>query len=236
MTELDERRARIEDLRAQQRRSERRRSAIFFGVLLVGSLVAFGRPAFGWVENKIDDPMRRPIEAFGSPIAQAGCGKITKDPAGPAQMHVKVGTRVAYAVVPPSHGAHYENPVPFSARPFFTTRDSPPIENLVHNLEHGYTILWYDPTVSGKTQDEIQVLTERLRHEAKYQQFIATPWDSTYGGFPAGKTVALSHWSGPNKKGQSYGHRLLCEQLSGAAVQEFMDRYPATDAPERNLR
>jgi hypothetical protein len=232
----DDRRARIEGLRAQQRRSERRRSAVFFGALLVGSLVAFGKPAFGWVESKIDDPLRRPIAEFGTPLAQADCGKITKDPAGPAQMHVKVGTRVNYAVAPPSHGAHYENPVPFASRPFFTTRDSPPVENLVHNLEHGYTILWYDPAVSGKTQDEIEDLAARLRHEAAYQQFIATPWDATYGAFPTGKSIALSHWSGPDKKNKSYGHRLFCRELSGAAVQEFMDRYPATDAPERNLR
>jgi hypothetical protein len=233
---LEDRRVRLEELRAKQKRDERRRSAVFFGLLFLGSAIAFGRPAFAWVENKVDDPLSRPIPSFGVELAQADCGKITKDPAGPPQRHVKVGTRVAYDVVPPSHGPHYENPVSFAARPFFTTRDNPPVENLVHNLEHGYTVLWYDPTVSGRTQDEIEDLAARLRHEPKYQQFIATPWDPTYGGFPAGKNIAVSHWSGPDKKGQSYGHRLFCGQLSGAAVQEFMDRYPATDAPERNLR
>ncbi len=236
MTQPDDRRARIEELRAKQKRGERRRSAVFFTVLLGGSLIAFGRPAFGWVEDKIDDPLGRPISSFGTSLPEAACSKITKDPASPAQEHVKVGTRVDYAVAPPSYGPHYENPVPFAARPFFTTRDNPPVENIVHNLEHGYTVLWYDPTVTGKTQDQIEELALRLRHDAKYQQFIATAWDPTYGGFPTGKTIALSHWSGPNKKGQAYGHRLFCGALSGAAVQEFMDRYPATDAPERNLR
>ena len=31
-------------------------------------------------------------------------------------------------------------------------------------------------------------------------------------------------------------YRLFCERLSGQAVQDFMDKYPATDAPERNIR
>ena len=35
---------------------------------------------------------------------------------------------------------------------------------------------------------------------------------------------------------KTHGHRLLCGQLSGEAVQDFMDKFPASDAPERNIR
>jgi hypothetical protein len=47
----------------------------------------------------------------------------------------------------------------------------------------------------------------------------------------------LSHWSAPDKAtGQGFGHRLMCQQFSGEGVRQFMDTFPATDAPERNLR
>ena len=34
-------------------------------------------------------------------------------------------------------------------RKLYTADDRPELETLVHNLEHGYTILWYDETVAA---------------------------------------------------------------------------------------
>ncbi len=172
------------------------------------------------------------------PEGEAECGKPTDDEASGNQKHVQ-GVRVEYDQVPPSSGEHYTNPVLFTASPFFNEKDRPPVENLVHNMEHGYTILWFDATMTKDEQDEIKGLAERLRNDGKYQQFIAVAWDESYGQFPKKKRVALSHWSGDGsgvKNDASVGHRMLCEQLSGDAVKGFMDKYPATDAPERNIR
>ncbi len=235
-TSAEERRRRIEALRAKKRRSERVRSTAFMLVIVIGTGAFFAKPAYNWLDKKFNDPLDKSIAAFGVPLADAGCGKITQDKSTGTQDHVQVGVRVAYDFVPPSSGKHYSNPVAFAARPFFTTKDNPPVENLVHNMEHGYTILWYDRTLSGGKLDEIEDLAARLRDDAVYQQFIATPWDPTYGEFPAGKEIALTHWSAPNDKGEGFGHRLFCERTSGQGVQDFMDKYPATDAPERNIR
>jgi hypothetical protein len=235
----DDRRARIEELKRRKKRSERMRTMAFLLVALIALAAIFGKHAYNWLEGKINDPLKRDISSFGVPLADAGCGKATDDAASGNQKHIAVGIRVNYDKVPPSSGEHYSNPVLFSATPFFTEKDRPPVENLVHNMEHGYTILWYDPTLPKADQDEIKGLALRLRTESKYQQFIAVAWDDTYGKFPKKKFVALSHWSGNGegvKNDQSKGHRMLCEQASGEAVQKFMDDYPATDAPERNIR
>jgi hypothetical protein len=233
----DDRRQRIEALRAKKRRSDRIRSTAFMVVILIGAGAFFAKPAYNWVDKKLNNPLDKSIASFGVPLGEAGCGKITQDKSSGNQDHVVVGTRVDYEFVPPSSGKHYSNPVSFAARPFFTTKDNPPVENVVHNMEHGYTILWYDPKIEGGKLDEIEHLADRLRDDAAYQQFIATPWDPTYGEFPAGKEIALTHWSAPDPKTkEGFGHRLFCERLSGQSVQQFMDQFPATDAPERNIR
>lgn len=234
---FEDRRARIEALRAKKRRSERMRSIAFMLVIAIGTGAFFAKPAYHWVDHKLNDPLKRSIVSFGVPLGDADCGKITQDKSTGVQQHVQVGVRVKYDQIPPSSGPHYSNPVAFQASPFFTTKDNPPVENVVHNMEHGYTILWYDPKLTGDDLNEIKDMALRLRDDAQYQQFIATPWDPTYGAFPADKYIALTHWSAPDTKtGVGYGHRLFCGRLSGQAVQDFMDKFPATDAPERNIR
>ena len=232
----EDRRARIEQLKRTKRRRERTRTAALMAVVALIGAAVFGRQAYNWLDGKLNDPLKRSIASFGVPLADAGCGKITTDAAGATKQHVQVGERISYDDVPPSSGKHYSNPVSFSARPFFTLKDMPPVENVVHNLEHGYTILWYDPDLSQHDRDELQGLARKLRDEAQYQQFIATAWDKNYGEFPKGKFVALSHWSDKDDSGNTHGHRLLCGQPSGEAVQDFMDKFPASDAPERNIR
>ncbi|WOI45580.1 DUF3105 domain-containing protein [Acidovorax sp. BLS4] len=83
------------------------------------------------------------------------------------QNHVPVGTPVDYADAPPAFGAHWNEagvaPAPF-AKKFYTDQDRPELEALVHNLEHGYTILWYDSTIAGdKTaMDEIEAIADKF--------------------------------------------------------------------------
>lgn len=232
----DDRRARIEELKREKRRKERAKTALLMFLVLAVISAIFGRQAYSWIDGKLNDPLKRSIESFGVPLSEAGCSKITTDAAGATKQHVQVGERVDYAHVPPSSGKHYSNPVSFDARPFFTLKDMPPVENLVHNLEHGYTVLWYDPDLPEADREEIEGLARKLRNEAQYQQFIATAWDKNYGEFRKGKHVALSHWSDKDDSGETHGHRLLCAAASGEAVRDFMDKFPASDAPERNIR
>jgi hypothetical protein len=57
-------------------------------------------------------------------------------------------------------------------------------------------------------------------------KFIVSAWDDAYGDFPSGMHVALSHW------GAEQGHRQMCGKVSGAVVADFIEDFPASDAPE----
>lgn len=99
----------------------------------------------------------------------------------------------------------------------------------MHNLEHGYTIVWYDESTPKDQVDELKKLAPLTRDD-KYAgpKFIVSAWDQTRGAFPSGKHIAMSHW------GAKEGHRQLCGSVSGAAIATFVQDYPYTDSPEPN--
>jgi thymidylate synthase len=226
--QVKDRRARVEELRRQQRAAERRKTVVFVSVAILIAAALIAVPGVQFYLNWRNDPARRDFPSFGVAASAASCDPITTDPAAGVNEHVPPGTRLRYATVPPTSGKHWPVPATISDRAFYTAEDRPPVEQLVHNLEHGYTVLWYDASVQGKQLDEIRDLAKKLRGDPKYQKFIAVAWDPAYGKLPSGKTVALSHWSA------GAGHRQLCGQLSGAVVKSFMDTYPASDTPEPN--
>ncbi|NJO12843.1 MAG: DUF3105 domain-containing protein, partial [Gammaproteobacteria bacterium] len=110
--------------------------------------------------------------------------------------------------------------------------DRPALESLVHNLEHGYTVVWYAESLPQAQQDELKRISELLREDdATAGKFIVSAWDSSRGELPEGKQVALSHW------GKENGYRQLCGSVSGEAVKAFVAQYPVHRLPgaERRL-
>jgi len=63
--------------------------------------------------------------------------------------HVPAGTQVDYATSPPTSGLHYGNP----AGPGFYT-ETLPAGNLVHSLEHGAVVIYYDPSAITPEAEE----------------------------------------------------------------------------------
>ena len=184
------------------------------------------------------------ITDIGVSVSAASCDQITTDKAGGNGNHVGPGTstpnttRVKYDTVPPSNGPHFAEPVASNGINFYTAADRPKMEVLVHNLEHGYTILWYDASVSDAQKAELeQVAKLANKLDASLGKFIVSAWDSSYGQLPVGKKFALSHWSatiGADKTtvASQAGHRQLCGGLSGAVVKAFVQEFPRTSAPE----
>ena len=163
----------------------------------------------------------------------------TQDAGDNVGKHVPDGTVEKYDTVPPSFGPHWGQPA-FPAREFYTARDRPEMEQLVHNLEHGYTILWYDQTIADDNDQMLQLraIADKLAGTDNQRlKFIAAPWTSEDEGgktFPDGQHVALSHWSlGEDAKepGQ-LGVWQYCSAVSGEALNDFMLEYPYTDSPE----
>ena len=227
--------ASFEAARKKEQRNRTIRLLVICGVLAI-ALLAY--PVYLFV----DDYRARntPLEAIGPNLEAARCDPVVEQPASGNQDHVADGTKVSYAEFPPASGQHYPAPAPF-ARRFYEMVDWPPVETLVHNLEHGYTIVWYrDGAPSGQV--------DALRRAAKTfgsddnnpaNKFVAAPWASSDGGpFPDGKNVVMTRWTAdpndPSDPTQQFGVRQPCEQVSGQAIKDFMAKYPYSNSPEPN--
>lgn len=229
-----DRKARVEQMRRQQQAAERRRTMLVLGAAVLVVLVLVGLVAFAIVDFRRDNPVQAAssVADVGVEAAAASCDEVVSEPAQGVNAHVGPGTnttdteRVEYSSAPPMFGEHFASPE-YPAAEFYTAQDRPAMESLVHNLEHGYTIVWYAEDLPQAQQDELRRISELARGmDETAGKFIATAWDASYGEFPEGKPVAISHWGAEN------GYRQHCGSVSGEVIQQFIERYPYTDSPE----
>src|SRR5690349_11842262 len=226
------RREMIERMQREQSRSDRRRTIIIVVCSIVVGLAIIAYPAIKLVQDS--RTKNQALTDFGVAASAASCDPATNDAAGGTQDHRPDGEKILYSVSPPSSGPHYAVWAPFDKK-FYSTSDRPPVENLVHNLEHGYTILWYRDTLPKNQIDEIEKLSKSKLPDRSSGKFIAAPYKQSEGqGWPEGKNLAFAHWSGPGADQKSFGHRQFCGSVSGDALKQFLEKYPATDAQEPN--
>ncbi len=173
-----DRRAKIEAMRKAEQAKERRKSMIFVIVAIVvgvGLVAAVAIPSY--VKSK-NDPAKKSMSDFGVSLASASCSPVQTTKGTNTQelrQHVQDGTIEKYKTVPPSYGPHWASPI-YPSREFYTVRDRPQMERLVHNLEHGYTMVWYDSTIKGDDLQELKDLAVsarksdagRARHEVHH--------------------------------------------------------------------
>ncbi|QZY30014.1 DUF3105 domain-containing protein [Nocardioides coralli] len=239
-----ERQAKIDAIRSKQQNAERRRGLMIVGVCAVVALLIVGAAAFQPIKNWWDTRQFRALELSEIGAPASSCQETeTKEATGNAE-HVDTSQQVEYDEAPPAFGPHWNEfgvaPAPFSKK-FYTTGDRPELESLVHNLEHGYTVLWYDETIAedGEAMDAIRGIADKFEGTDNLRsKFIAVPWTAEDGdSFPDGQHVAFSHWSvggdGDPNSGQQ-GVWQYCSDPSGEALEAFMEEYPYTDSPEPN--
>jgi Protein of unknown function (DUF3105) len=223
-----DRKARVEEMRKAQAAAERRRTILVVGAAsLVVILLA------GIVTKVVRDAQAEKDPAsLGVTLAAGACDPVTNDKPNGTQVHVGPQTdkpdvtKVKYTTVPPAFGEHFVSPA-YPASAFYTAADRPKMETLVHNLEHGYTVVWYTADTPKAQVDELKKIADRVRTMPETSgKFIVSAWDDAYGTFPAGKTIGMSHW------GASTAHRQLCGAVSGEAIKSFVTSYPYSDSPE----
>jgi hypothetical protein len=226
------RKARVEQMRKSQAAAERRRTLLVVGAAVLAVLV-LAAVVFKVVR---DARAEQDVATIGVAPAAASCDPVTTDAVQGGGVHVGPQTdkpdvtKVDYKTVPPSSGEHYVSPE-YPARAFYTADDRPAMENLVHNLEHGYTVVWYTKDTTQAQIDQLKKIADNARRMKETNgKFIVSAWDEAYGTFPAGKTIGLSHW------GAKSGHRQLCSGVSGEAIKAFITAYPSSDAPEPNAQ
>ena len=196
-----DRKARIAEMQQQEKARESRvRLQIIAGATVL-LLVLAAVITYAVIDGRNKQPDVA-IESIGVSAAAASCDAVTTDPASGNGNHVGPGTsspettKVTYDTVPPSTGPHYPEPAVSNERNFYTAANRPEMELLVHNLEHGYTVLWYDVTAGEAKKAELEQLANVAnKTEWAKNKFIVSAWDTSYGELPAGKKYALSHWS-----------------------------------------
>jgi hypothetical protein len=191
LKEKQQRRLAAEQKRLRARREHRRSNLITIGIaLIVGILV-------------VALVLRDRVET-GGPVgvsaAEAGCNEIQEhEPEG--RQHVQEGVQVPYQTDPPTSGPHYAE----WADPGFYEQPIP-AEMLVHNLEHGQLVIWYDPDAPSDAIDDIREFAD-----GNQPAMLAAPWPTIENPF----SFTITGWAASQS----------CEQFSEEALAEFRQRY-----------
>jgi hypothetical protein len=241
-TAKTDRQAVVEQMRSQQRNAERRRGLAIVGVCVIVAVLIIGLAAFRPIKNWWDLRQFRDtaLEKIGAPATV--CAKPTTKPATGNQQHVPDGQAIFYDDAPPAFGEHYATPDPME-RKLYTEKDRPELGTLVHNLEHGYTILWYDQTIAddNNAMNELRGIADKFAGTSNLRfKFKAVPWLESDGkAFPDGKHIAFTHWSAggadvaaSGDTSKQVGVWQFCSAVSGEALSQFMIDYPYMDSPE----
>ena len=230
-----DRRAVVEEMRKQQQKAEKRRSRAIFAAILVVALVIIGLGAYPLIKQ--NQVAAGDLETIGASAEAANCQDVVKKSAEGSADHREIGTEITYQDAPPAFGPHYPQTAGFN-RKFYSPGDRPEIEYVVHNLEHGYNILWYDETVADDADQlaAVKGIAEKFEGDQLTDKFLALPWTAEDGkAFPDGAHVALTHWyANPDTLEDQEGVWQYCDAPSGAVVGQFVEDYPYTDSPEPN--
>ena len=237
-----DRRAVVERLRRDQQRRERRQGLLVVGAAVVVGALIIGGAVWQFKTSDSGGGSNSALAAIGVPSSDAGCQDVVTKPAKGNNVHLPEGQTIPYEDAPPAFGPHWGNYlVGAQLRKLYTVDDRPPVEQLVHSLEHGHTILWYDQTVVDDSQEmsDLRAIAGKFPSSTDLtQKFIAAPWTSKDGqAFPDGTHVALTHWSMGGTNGNPDGQQGVweyCSKVSGAVVEKFMQDYPYSDSPEPN--
>jgi hypothetical protein len=205
------------ELQRKMARSHRNRRIALATVVVVaaGALVfALTRPETAVASP--DDLLAQADEATQA----AGCRAVENvgpyQPESQDQAHIsteEMPPLSQYASVPPASGPH--NPVTLAAGVYDS---APPIDRLIHSLEHGAGVIWYSPTASG---EQLERLREFYGESAEGDRVIVAPYDypseGDAGRLPAGTQMALVAW-----------HTMqTCSAVNLAAAFDFTARYSA---------
>lgn len=215
--------ARLDRLELQRRagRTMRNRRISLVAALLVAAGIAayaLTRPS-----NAVADPQEL-LETGPQAAEAAGCGPV--EDVGPYQPESEDAAHVAqmpplstYASVPPASGPH--NQVPLSQGVY---DDPPPIDRLIHSLEHGAAIVWYSPDANGPELDDLRAFYEGSDVGGRV---ILAPYDypdaGAEGQLGAGTEMTLVAWHQVER----------CAQVSLGAAFDFTSQYMAPTYGDR---
>ena len=234
-----DRQAVIDSIRKKQKGAEKRRGMMIVGVCTAIAVLIVGAAAYqpvkDWWDLRAFNDLG--VSEIGAPAST--CQDVETKPATGNAEHVPTDTPVTYKRTPPAFGSHWNEAgvAPATIERKLYTDDRPAIESLVHNLEHGYTLLWYNDTIADdeEAMENLRAIAGKFGDSGNFRnKFIAAPWTSEDGEpLPDGQNVAFTHWSTGGAGGEEQsGVWQFCSGVSGAALEQFMLDYPYLDSPE----
>jgi len=153
----------------------------------------------------------------------AGCGQVqTVKPFQPEtsdRAHLVTGQAMPpfskYSSIPPASGPH--NPSPLGPGIYPTP---PPMDRVIHSLEHGAAVIWYAPSAAGEDLDRLIAFYKG--HAQAASRVLVAPFDypdqpNGTGELPPGTDMALVAWH----------HLENCASVNLAAAFDFTARYAA---------
>jgi hypothetical protein len=238
-----DRRARLDEMRRQQRAAERRKNLLTFGSAIVVALLLVGTAVVLTVQKMHANDAKKnrvaiQLKAEKKPGHQSkptaaekkdGCLGVHSDPLSTAAQHFT--TPIDYAKekygdtadgappIPPTGGRH--NPVSLGdTHRFYALADKPRPERAVHNLEHGYVVVWYDSKLPA---NQVAILQDIANDPSMGRVLVVGWWQSD---LPLDKHVVLTSW----------GKTERCSSIDTAVTRNFYTVHVnAPEAPERGL-
>lgn len=230
-----DRRQRIEDMRKQQRAAERRKNFMFTGAAIVVALIlilAAVIPAYLHDKHQKAKAKQATKVLQLKPTAAEttdGCSGVHQDPVSPAAQHVTTAidyTKSKYgdteggaSPIPPSGGQH--NPISLGdTNRFYPLSEKPRPERAVHNLEHGYIVVWYDSKLPASEVTKLEAMAK----SPKLSRLLVVGWWQS--DLPDNKHVVLTSW----------GRTERCNTLSDAVVNNYYAKHLNSNlSPEAGL-
>jgi hypothetical protein len=212
-----DRRARLEELRRQQKAAERRKNFLFIGSAITVAVILIAAAIIpAYLHDQAKNAKRKAGYQAAPTKAEkaAGCLGVHNDPLSAAAVHVpapidyskeKYGdTRGGTPPIPPSGGRHNVVSLGDKVR-FYPLTDKPRPERAVHNLEHGFIVVWYDDKLPADQVAHLQLLAS----QGNLTRLLVVGW--WQGDLPAGKHVVLTSW----------GRTDRCSTVSDTVVNAF---------------
>lgn len=224
--------ARREREELQRRMASRRRArtvGLAVGVVVIAAIVfaATVLPS----GSDLPEPDRL-LQQAAAAADRAGCGEVTTTPpfASEADDRTHIGDGggpplSSYPTTPPASGPHADTP--FSAGVY----DSMAVDELyrsIHSLEHGATVIWYDPAAPAQRVARLIAFYDRRVQDAAVGQdrVIVAPYDfpgDAAGILPDGTQMAMVAW-----------HRLrTCASVDLAVAFDFASQYSFPTTADR---
>jgi Protein of unknown function (DUF3105) len=209
--------------------------AVIAGVALVAAFIVYAAGQQGnvdatidWLEAERDSSSSLPGQYFPPHAGTDGVNDTATNPNSDDRRHFapgtiipictqeqldsgQVGNPVCYTSNPPTSGPHSQTPEQFRV-----LENERPKENLIHNMEHGGVVIWYNTDDQGA----IDLLKSVAQDNIDRRRFVVM---SRYSGMEP-DTVAVTAWTRLDK--------FPVGQLTEDRVQDFIDAHHKRFNPE----